>query len=122
MSKRRSLIDGASPVRSLLSDSWGSEAAKKKKRLSQNSKVYFVREGPTGPFKIGITSNMKKRMTTLQTANSTELFLMGVIRGGKPEEDALHDRFSRFLKRGEWYYPHPELIKEIREILERGSI
>ena len=122
MSRGFSHGNGVSDVRALLSDSWGSAKARKKKRIAQNSKVYFIREGAVGPFKIGISSKVKKRMTTLQTANSEELFLMGVIVGGEEIEDALHQRFEKFLKRGEWYHPHPELIREIREILERGSI
>ena len=115
-------MDSKLGIRSMLMDSWGSDSAKKRERIARNSKVYFIREGPDGPFKIGISSKMNKRMTTLQTANSTELFLMGTIKGGKKEEDMLHERFSKYLKRGEWYHPHPELIKEIREILERGYI
>lgn len=106
---------------SVLFNSWGSEAAKKRKMIDQHSKIYFIRQGPTGPIKIGVSSRPKKRLTTLQTANPSDLFLLGIIRGGEDVEQKLHERFKPFLIRGEWYRPDPELLQAIRQILETGD-
>jgi hypothetical protein len=108
-------------LKSILFDSWGSEAAKKRKMIARHNKIYFIRQGPDGPIKIGVSSRPKKRLTTLQTANPTDLVLLGIIRGGEEVEQKLHERFKSFLIRGEWYRPDPELLKAIRQILETGD-
>lgn len=107
---------------SLLAEGWGSRKAQKRKRIRQRSKVYFIREGGDGPVKIGVSSWVEKRLRTLQTANSEELFLLGVIVGDEKVETEIHKRFEKYLKRGEWYYPDPKLLGEIRTILERGYL
>ena len=122
MGRKHSVILGGSNIRSLLFDSWGSDAAKKRKKISQNSKVYFIRQGLTGPVKIGVSSRPGKRLITLQTANPEPLFLLGIIKGDTTVEAVLHERFKKYLRRGEWYHSAPEFIKEIKEILERGCL
>jgi len=119
---RKNNLMGGSHIESMLYGGWGSDEAKKRKRIRLNSKVYFVRQGVDGPIKIGVSSRPEKRLITLQSANPETLFLLGTIRGDKNVETQLHQKFCRFLKRGEWYYPAPEFISEIREILKRGYI
>ena len=76
--------------------------------------VYFIQEGSDGPIKIGYTSNLKKRLESMQVGNSKELNVLGTYSGGRKEESYLHSLFAIAQIRGEWYYPIHELLKFIR--------
>lgn len=65
--------------------------------------VYFIQAGgPTGPIKIG-HGDPQSRRDDCQVGNHLELRIIRVFEGGKPEEDALHDRFVDLWIRGEWH-------------------
>lgn len=77
--------------------------------------VYFVQAGDRGPIKIGISKNVNSRISSLQTANSKELVLLGIIESNADEnlEAKLHSLFAKDLARGEWFNPSPELLEYI---------
>jgi len=79
------------------------------------SVVYFIRQGLTGPIKIGYSTNgIYKRLKGLQTGNSSILYPVGAIIGGTKEtEKVLHDRFAHLKIKGEWFYPGRDLIEYI---------
>jgi uncharacterized protein YozE (UPF0346 family) len=79
--------------------------------------VYFVLSRDTGAIKIGFTAGpIEKRLSSLQTAHPHKLQLLASISGNKEYETELHERFSPFRLRGEWFQAHPELLDFIAVI------
>lgn len=77
--------------------------------------VYFVQCRTTGLIKIGTTKrDPEKRLATLQTGCPTELRLLGTLRGGEPRESRLHEDFSDYRVRGEWFRPGPRVVAYLR--------
>lgn len=71
------------------------------------SVVYFIRRGAF--LKIGIASNVSKRLSSLQTGQPDKMELLGTIPGGRDVEQKLHARFVSLHHRGEWFFFGPEL-------------
>lgn len=67
--------------------------------------------------KIGISTAVQKRMASLQNSNPYPLELLGLHRGGRQEEEGLHEIFSDYKIRGEWFEPCEPLL----EIADYGS-
>lgn len=83
--------------------------------------IYCVQAGTGGPVKIGVASDVRRRVTNLQSANHARLVLLAAFAGGREEECALHKRFATLRVRGEWFAAEIQhLIDEIR--LERLQI
>jgi hypothetical protein len=72
-----------------------------------DSGVYFVREGTSGPIKIGCSKSITKRISYLQVGASEPLVLLAVFVGGREEERSLHARFAACRVRGEWFDAEP---------------
>lgn len=67
--------------------------------------IYFVTERTNETIKIGVSTQIIRRVAQLQTGNSNELELMGWI---TPSEDYkmekfLHQKYARKKVRGEWF-------------------
>lgn len=77
--------------------------------------VYFIQAVQSKNIKIGYTSDVQKRINTLQTGNSEPLVFLGYIQGTQREEHELHRRFfkTRLRKDGEWFAPSPDLLEYI---------
>ena len=77
--------------------------------------VYFIQCGDDGPIKIGVASDLDKRLAGLQTANHQELFLLGFIPTADAEEmeEFLHVQFDEARVRGEWFEPSRRLLDYI---------
>lgn len=82
----------------------------------QSAGVYFIQAGSNGPIKIGIASNVHRRMALLQIGNPAQLTLLAIQPGGNREETALHRRFAACHLRGEWFNPDPLLLAYIRSL------
>lgn len=67
--------------------------------------VYFIRHGNSGPIKIGRASEVKRRIGQLQTGNPTALQLLGwlVASNDAAMEKELHEHYSEYRARGEWF-------------------
>lgn len=70
--------------------------------------VYFVRAGNRGAIKIGIASNIERRMATMQTGNAFQLKLLATIPcdsrlEAENTEKKIHKFFSKQRIRGEWF-------------------
>lgn len=76
--------------------------------------VYFIQRGSEGPVKIGFSKNPKGRLSSLQTGIPERLHLLGVLPGGKEEEQRLHRYFAAYCIQGEWFKPAPDLLAYIR--------
>lgn len=65
--------------------------------------VYLIRQGITGPVKIGVATDAVKRLRQLQTNQPITLRLVRLLEGGRAEEAALHQRFATRRMSGEWF-------------------
>jgi len=67
--------------------------------------VYFVLAQGCNKVKIGVTSNVHKRLLTLSSYCPFPLRLLGTIEAGLAYdlESSLHEKFSEFKVHGEWY-------------------
>lgn len=77
--------------------------------------VYFVQRGDDGPVKIGITKDIKSRMSSLQTGHAEQLRLLASFEGARRDERELHDRLSAHRISGEWFHPAPEVLAAAAE-------
>jgi hypothetical protein len=75
--------------------------------------VYFIRQGTEGPIKIGISDDVARRVSTLQSCNPFPLHCVVAIPGSLALEFALHQVFSESRLHGEWFAPTGALIKLI---------
>jgi hypothetical protein len=71
--------------------------------------IYFV-QSADGLIKIGTTSNLERRLSTMRVDSPSELKLLGTLAGGRKIEAALHSRFAEDRKRGEWFAPSSSLL------------
>lgn len=74
--------------------------------------VYFIRQGVTGPVKIGVANDVVKRLRQLQTNQSVALRIIRIVKGGRDEESALHQRFAARRLTGEWFTFSDEMTSE----------
>lgn len=67
--------------------------------------VYFVRMGGSNMFKIGYTTNLKSRMSTMQTGCPLQLSVYRKVPHNDPRqfEQYLHECFDNNNIRGEWF-------------------
>lgn len=75
--------------------------------------IYFIQEESTCNIKIGFSdSDPMGRNKTLQTGNSSELYLLLAIEGDRKDEKQLHQLFAeaRIHPKREWFKPIPSLI------------
>ena len=83
--------------------------------------VYFIQAGGLrGPIKIGVASNVNRRLVELQVANYKELQILTTIpcqtmAGALSMEKYLHDMLSSKRIRGEWF-KHNIKLNELRHI------
>jgi len=80
-------------------------------------RVYFVECPARGLIKIGFTADIRNRMRTLRTSATDAIRLIGSIEGTRRDEMALHARFMRRRKFGEWFEDCPEIRAYIQENL-----
>lgn len=68
-----------------------------------------------GPFKIGISNSLEKRLEALQTAHYEELEVLIVLETENPREleKSLHKRFRNYRIRGEWFAANRELYEAL---------
>jgi hypothetical protein len=87
-----------------------SERAAKFARL-----VYFV-QATSGAIKIGLATDVKRRLATLQTSHPEKLSLLATRLGGRVRERAYHAKFAEHRLHGEWFAPHPDILAEIERL------
>jgi hypothetical protein len=78
--------------------------------------VYFVQAGDGGNIKIGISTDVLKRITKMQSDCPEKLNLLLVVPGDGAREAHLHDRLSAHRRDGEWFTPCNEIFKLIDEL------
>jgi hypothetical protein len=80
---------------------------------TRESVVYFVTSHKSRRVKIGWTTNLKHRLSSLQTGNPTPIKLLHTMLGGAELEVQLHQRFADDRTQGEWF----RLSDQIREFV-----
>lgn len=73
--------------------------------------IYVIRAGDSGPVKIGVATDVKRRIAGFQTSHPERLHLLHMFDGGRDEERALHERFKVERIKGEWFNPIPEILR-----------
>jgi hypothetical protein len=71
--------------------------------ITEAMKVYFFKEEGTPFVKIGIASNLNKRLVSAQVNNPRKIIVIRSFKGGRFEEAQAHERFARRRVRGEWF-------------------
>ena len=71
--------------------------------------IYFIREKGTGNIKIGSAVDIDRRLSQLQTGNSSKLEVIDVIEDVYGEvETEIHSRLAKYRLDGEWFSPDVE--------------
>lgn len=76
--------------------------------------TYFVGSREHNIVKIGVTTRLKARMSSLRNSSPVPVKLFAVAYGWPGIEDALHERFKEHRKHGEWF----EIASEIDDCIE----
>lgn len=79
------------------------------------TRVYFIRAVESGKIKIGFTSKLPERFTSIMTSCPEPVELLGSIAGTLADEQALHVRFAHIRHVGEWFRGEHDLLDFIRE-------
>lgn len=75
--------------------------------------IYVVRAGEA--LKIGITSDISRRLKALRNASAHAVELLASFPGNRWMEEELHQRFATHRLRGEWFAAHPDLLAWVEE-------
>jgi hypothetical protein len=77
--------------------------------------VYFIQHGEDGPIKIGFTANFSIRFASIRSVNIFARVL-GIMPGGRKEEQKIHERFQAHRIEGEWFRPADEIVQLARSL------
>jgi len=84
-----------------------------------NRFIYFI-QSEVGPIKIGVASDVKKRLGNLRGSSPVKLELLFSTRGGSDAEYRLHHMFRAHRLHGEWFTPHPDLLDHIARLRDNA--
>jgi hypothetical protein len=84
--------------------------------------VYFFQSSITGLIKIGYSNNVIRRKKEIESAHGGELTILCTIKTHPKNEKYLHERFSNFRTKNEWFSPKQELVEYISLIKKTRSI
>lgn len=94
------------------------EAARRKLRQERHPEITYIAWSPGLQLsKVGITTNLKRRLITLSNG-CPDIRIIATFAQGRPLEKSLHQELSQFRIRGEWFSIPPEDILAI--YLERA--
>jgi hypothetical protein len=86
--------------------------------------VYLVRAGEHGPVKIGFSTNVRRRVSKMQTDNPGKMVVLRIFEGGKAEERQLHQLFADHHIDGEWHSFSEAMLGDVGlvEMYRRGVL
>lgn len=67
-----------------------------------------------GLIKIGYTTQIAKRVQSLNARGPRPIQIVALLTGSRALERALHRRFARHRMQGEWFRPHAEILDYVR--------
>lgn len=73
-------------------------------------------------FKIGRSTDVRKRINNLQTGTSADLFLHAMEPGSSALERQLHQKFSSERRTGEWFAASPTLSQYVWEAWRKNRL
>jgi len=81
------------------------------------TKIYLIHADPENIYKIGVSKTVKKRLKTLQTANSNKLSIVKTFqtKHNRKVETALHKYFRKNKVRGEWFKLSTQQVARFEE-------
>lgn len=77
--------------------------------MTNSTVVYFIQSGDS--VKIGVTSDVAKRVASLQTGSPRQLVVLNIIPGGEKTEAMLHAALAAHRQKGEWFKLCDEVSK-----------
>jgi len=86
-------------------------------QASSQSYIYII-QAENGLCKIGISTNPKRRLSTLQTGSPVSLKLIFQFEGNYDTEEQLHNMFAHKQQHGEWFRLSNDDLASIAEIIE----
>lgn len=86
----------------------------------QRTYVYCIRSGCF--VKIGVTDNVGRRLSQLQTGSPEPLYLVGYDIGTFEDERRLHDELEQFRVRGEWFRMTEFVIRTVTGFIFNDDI
>lgn len=90
------------------------------KREPSKTRIYLMRNGRNGLFKIGASQNPQHRERTLQS-EEPEVHLIEHWPGTMKDEEDLHLRFAEVRVRGEWFRLNAQQVKELLSTAEAAG-
>lgn len=79
-------------------------------------RIYVIRQGVNGPYKIGLSTNPRRRLAQLQTSSPALLTVEAVFAGDRNVEQSLHSRFAASRLEGEWFAESTDLLEWLTEV------
>jgi hypothetical protein len=73
--------------------------------------IYFIQVGDSGPFKIGLGSDPKNRLSAMQVSNFEKLFLRAAMPGSVLRESLIHYHFAEEHAHGGWFMPSKRILE-----------
>jgi len=82
--------------------------------------VYFIQATNSKAIKIGVSVDVKRRMTDLSAYSWEPLTLLGWISSSDMSEAEAHERFVKDRIKGEWFSPSDDLLGFIETSCKKG--
>lgn len=80
--------------------------------------VYFVWSSEAQAIKIGVTDNVKRRLSQLKNASPFPLTVLKTVRGSEIHERFLHKKFKELRTQREWFKSTHELLEFVEGLVE----
>lgn len=85
--------------------------------IDKHGFIYIV--GYSEFLKIGFTTNVRKRLSAIQSSLPIVLTTYCIFAGSLEQEQNLHIKFAEFKLRGEWFRQSPDLMTYIAELQQK---
>ncbi len=89
--------------------------------LGAETVIYFIQCPERIAVKIGVATDVDRRLKALQIGCPDKLNLIGTMNGGFTEERELHRKLRGHRIRGEWYHLNSKVWHEISGLIHQGS-
>jgi hypothetical protein len=91
---------------------------KEPRNRSLRQYVYVIGVRNAGPVKIGVTSNLPGRLSSLQTGYPQKLVVLARLRGDEADEAKAHAMFEDERLEGEWF-ERSERVRQFIDMVQR---
>lgn len=84
-------------------------------RLDYGSVVYFVVADAVKMVKIGVTTNLRERLSAIRTSSPVSVRVAGFVLGGRKTERRIQLSFHEHHSHGEWFRLEGRLAEFVQE-------